>query len=63
VVYAQVALTYALVHLGCWAHFRRYFVEALDTLPKSARTPDKPAAQFLALIAKLYAVESPVFDS
>jgi len=30
----------------------------LDALPKSARTPDKPAAQFLALIARLYAVES-----
>ena len=29
-VYAQVALTHDLVHLGCWAHCRRYFVEALD---------------------------------
>ena len=38
-------------------------MEALDTLPKSARTPDKPAAQFLALIAKLYAVESHVQDN
>ena len=57
-VYAQVAQAYELVHLGCWAHCRRYFVEALDALPKNARTPDKPAAQFLALIAKLYAVES-----
>ena len=62
-VYAQVALTHDLVHLGCWAHCRRYFVEALDTLPKSARTPDKPAAQFLALIAKLYAVESHAQDN
>ena len=26
-VYAQVALTHQLVHLGCWAHCRRYFVE------------------------------------
>lgn len=57
-VYAQVALTHQLVHLGCWAHCRRYFVEALDALPKGARTPEKPAAQFLALIARLYAVES-----
>ena len=57
-VYAQVAQAHDLVHLGCWAHCRRYFVEALDALPKSARTPDKPASQFLALIARLYAVES-----
>jgi transposase len=62
-VYAQVALTHDLVHLGCWAHCRRYFVEALDALPKSARTPDKPAAQFLALIARLYAVESHAQDN
>jgi hypothetical protein len=33
-------------------------VEALDALPKNARTPDKPASQLLALIARLYAVES-----
>ena len=62
-VYAQVALTHDLVHLGCWAHCRRYVVEALDALPKSARTPDKPAAQFLALIARLYAVESHAHDN
>ena len=57
-VYSQVALTHDLVHLGCWAHCRRYVVGALDSLPKIARTPDKPASQFLALIARLYAVES-----
>ena len=57
-VYAQVARTHDLVHLGCWAHGRRYVVEALDALPKNARTPDKPASQLLALIARLYAVES-----
>jgi hypothetical protein len=62
-VYAQVAQAYELVHLGCWAHCRRYFVEALDALPKNARTPDKPAAQFLALIARLYAVESYAQDN
>ena len=62
-VYAQVALTHDLVHLGCWAHCRRYFVEALDALPKIARTPDKPAVQFLALIGRLYAVESHAQDS
>ena len=43
-VYSQVALTHDLVHLGCWAHCRRYVVGALDSLPKIARTPDKPAS-------------------
>ena len=62
-VYAQVALAHDLVHLGCWAHCRRYMVEALDSLPKIARTPDKPASQFLALIARLYAVESHAQDN
>ena len=62
-VYAQVAQAHDLVHLGCWAHCRRYMVEALDALPKSARTPDKPAVQFLALIARLYAVESHAQDN
>ncbi len=62
-VYAQVAQAHELVHLGFWAHCRRYMVEALDALPKLARTPDKPAAQFLALIARLYAVESHAQDN
>jgi transposase len=57
-VYNQIAHTHQLVHLGCWAHCRRYFVEALDALPKPARTPEQPAAQFIALIAQLYRVES-----
>ncbi len=33
-------------------------VDALQVLPKNARTPEQPAAQFIELIAKLYAVES-----
>ncbi len=57
-VYDQIARIHQLVHLSCWAHSRRYFVEALDVLPKKARTPEQPAAQFIALIAQLYAVES-----
>jgi len=57
-VYNQIAQTHQLVHLSCWAHCRRYFVEALDALPKKVRTPEQPAVQFIALIAQLYAVES-----
>jgi transposase len=61
-VYSQIAQQHRLVHLGCWAHGRRYFVEALDALPKSARTPEHPAQQFIALIGQLYAVEERARD-
>jgi len=57
-VYANVAQTYGLVHLGCWAHARRRFVDAEAALPKAARTPAQPAAQFIATIGELYALEA-----
>ena len=57
-VYNQIAQRHQLVHLGCWAHCRRYFIEALDALPKHARHPEQPATQFIELIGQLYAVES-----
>jgi transposase len=55
--YDSVAQQYGLVHLGCWAHARRYFVEAEQATPKEARAPTQPAAQFLGWIAKLYHAE------
>ena len=61
-VYNQIAQLHQLVHLGCWAHCRRYFIEALDALPKHARTPEQPAVQFIELIGQLYAVESRADD-
>ena len=61
-VYNQIAQAHQLVHLACWTHCRRYFIEALDGLPKAARTPEEPAAQFIALIAQLYALESRAQD-
>jgi transposase len=57
-VYNQIARTHRLVHLGCWAHCRRYFHEALQALPKNGRGPEQLAARFIALIAKLYGVEA-----
>lgn len=61
-VYASVAQTYRLVHLGCWAHARRRFVEAEAALPKAARTPEQLAARFIAAIGELYAIEADVRD-
>lgn len=56
--YASVAQACGLIHLGCWAHARRRFVEAEAALPKAARTPNQPAAQFIAAISGLYAIEA-----
>ncbi|MGH9575814.1 MAG: IS66 family transposase [Terriglobales bacterium] len=56
-VYGSVAHANGLVHLGCWAHARRRFVEAEAALPKASRTPEQPATQFIAAIGELYAVE------
>lgn len=61
-VYNTLAATHGLVHLGCWAHARRYFVEAEATLPKQARSPEQPATQFIAAIGELYAVEARAKD-
>lgn len=57
-VYNGIAAAHGLVHLGCWAHCRRYFVEAEAVIPKAARSPEQPATQFIAAIAELYAVEA-----
>jgi len=56
--YNAIARTNELVHLGCWAHCRRYFVEAEAVLPKEARGRHQPATQFIHLIGKLYLAES-----
>lgn len=57
-VYDTVAETHQLVHLACWTHCRRYFIEALQALPKDQRGPNQLAARFIALIGQLYHVEA-----
>ena len=61
-VYGGVAEANGLIHLGCWAHCRRYFIEAEAAIPKSARNPEQLATQFIAAIGELYAVESRARD-
>jgi transposase len=56
--YNAIAEEHGLVHLGCWAHCRRYFNDALQALPKDKRGPEQLPAQFLQLIARLYKVEA-----
>ncbi len=57
-VYDAIAQTYQLIHLGCWAHVRRYFVEAEAVVPKHKRGLHHPASQMLSLIGELYAIEA-----
>jgi transposase len=56
--YAAIAEQHRLVHLGCWAHCRRYFHEALQALPKDRRGPQQLPARFIELIGQLYKVEA-----
>lgn len=53
------ALTHAnqLVHLGCWAHVRRYFVQAHQSLPPKARNTH-PANLFIEAIGVLFAIDA-----
>lgn len=61
-VYGGIAESNGLTHLGCWAHCRRYFVEAEAAIPKAARNPEQLATRFIAVIGELYAVESRARD-
>jgi transposase len=45
-------------HLGCWAHVRRKFIEAVKARGKSRKTKKKSSAEVaLDYITKLYAIE------
>jgi transposase len=57
-LYNGIADRYQLVHLGCMAHARRYFVKAEENVPKAARTPNLLATRFIRLIGKLFAAEA-----
>ena len=57
-VYNGITTARGLIHLGCWAHARRYFVEAEAAIPKAVRGPESLATQFIAAIGELYAIEA-----
>jgi transposase len=61
-VYNGIAQAHGLLHLGCWAHGRRYFVEAEKALPKAVRGTHQPATQMIAAIGELYALEARAKD-
>ena len=57
--YDQVCIDKGIVHLGCWDHARRKFVEAEKGLPKHKPKKAAPskATVALSLINKLYRIE------
>jgi len=55
--YNEVARANDLVHLGCWAHARRYLVEAEQNLPKERRA-EHPVSGLISRIGRLFAVEA-----
>ncbi|WP_233864683.1 IS66 family transposase [Paraburkholderia adhaesiva] len=57
-LYNGIAHDHQLVHLGCWAHVRRGFIKAEESVPKAARSPDMLATRFVMLIGKLFAAEA-----
>lgn len=56
--YEAIAQEHRLVHLGCWAHARRGFHEALQALPKDKRGPEQLPARFIELIGRMYHVDA-----
>lgn len=48
------------MHLGCWAHARRGFHEAMQAMPKDKRGPEQLPARFIELIGQMYCVEAEV---
>jgi transposase len=56
--YDAIARQHELVHLGCWAHCRRYVNDAVQALPKDKRAPEQLAVRLMGLIGKLYHVEA-----
>ncbi|PPK71872.1 transposase [Methylobacter tundripaludum] len=61
-VYNAIAVARGAIHLGCWAHSRRYFIEAEAAIPKAARNAQQPATQFIAAIGELYTIEANAKD-
>ncbi|KVD78075.1 transposase [Burkholderia ubonensis] len=57
-LYNGIAHDHQLVHLGCWAHVRRGFIKAEESVPKAARSRDLLATRFVVLIGKLFAAEA-----
>ncbi len=54
-LYNGIAHDHQLVHLGWWAHVRRSFIKAEESVPKTVRSPALQTTRFFVLIGKLFA--------
>ena len=61
--YLAVAADPGIVHVGCFAHARRKFDEAVKALGKRKKGKPGQAGRGLALIRKLYAIEKELRES
>lgn len=61
-VYNAIATVRGAIHISCWVHARRYFVEAEAAIPKAARGSASLATQFIAAIGERYAIEAKAKD-
>ncbi len=57
VAYDGVAVQLNLTHVGCFAHARRRFFEAIQALPQSERKRETVAHEMVRRIDALYAIE------
>ncbi|HEY0942339.1 MAG TPA: IS66 family transposase [Steroidobacter sp.] len=55
--YDAVAASLQLTHVGCFAHARRRFFEAVQALPKSEQKNNTAAHEIVRRIDALYAIE------
>lgn len=60
--YVNVCLQYGLRQLGCWAHVRRKFDEALKAQGKKSPNLNSLAHQALQMIQQLYRIEAEIKD-
>jgi hypothetical protein len=60
--YDGVAAQLGLAHVGCFAHARRRFFEAIKALPKAAQTSATAAHEAVRRIDALYAIERALKD-
>lgn len=52
-----------IIHVGCWAHARRKFDEAIKAMGRDGKGKPGKAGQAMALIRKLYLVEKELRES
>lgn len=60
--YAGVSERAGLIHVGCFAHSRRRFFEALKALPNAQRKSASPAYEAVRRIDALYLIERQIKD-